>query len=58
MQKPKSAKAAITRHERHARTLLGKVIVLVEGQVARQGGRDVSVVAQRILTLKEFYEGM
>jgi len=30
----------------------------VEGQVSRQGARDVSVVAQRVLTLREFYEGM
>ncbi len=44
--------------ERYARTLLSKVIVLVEGQVSRQGARDVSVVAQRVLTLKEFYEGL
>jgi error-prone DNA polymerase len=41
--------------ERYARTLLNKIIVLVEGQVSRQGARDVSVGAQRVLTLKELY---
>jgi error-prone DNA polymerase len=41
--------------ERCARTILSKVIVLAEGQASRQGARDVSVVAQRVLTLKEFY---
>jgi len=44
--------------ERYARTILSRVIVLVEGQVSRQGARDVSVVAQRVLTLKEFYAGL
>ncbi len=44
--------------ERYARTILGKVIVLIEGRISRQGVRDVSVVAQRVLTLKEFYAAL
>jgi error-prone DNA polymerase len=41
--------------ERYARTILSKLIILVEGRVSRLGARDVSLVAQRVLTLKEFY---